>query len=100
MTLTTKSLSVSGGEALNKGDVMLIKITSGTVCDKKRVRAGTLINASARDARYLIASGKAMPVEESPPEPETREPIKTVKRAEIKRRTTRRGKRSGKASNG
>lgn len=52
-----------GGELIapghNQGAQMHIKILRGTVIDGKRVAVGAVVEASNRDAKYLISTGKA-----------------------------------------
>lgn len=49
---------------------MKLKIIRATVCGGKPVEVGEVVDASERDARTLIALGKARPVKDEPqPEP-------------------------------
>jgi len=43
--------------------VPVIRITRQTVCGRRTVRPGDLVDASDADARYLIAIGKAQPAQ-------------------------------------
>lgn len=54
---------------------MLIKVLRGTVVGGKRVSAGTTVEASYEDAKYLINTGKA---EETKPKPTRRKKPKVA----------------------
>lgn len=64
MTLSTEN-GPSGGR-FSLGDTMKIKITRSTVVGGKPAPADAVVDASDRDARFLIAVGKAVAYVEPP----------------------------------
>ena len=54
-----------------------IRILKNTVCDGKTVKADAVIEASEKDARYLIASGKAEETSKPRPKPKANKSVKT-----------------------
>lgn len=95
MTLTkhgTGAALVAGPKAFKggpMGNLVEIKVTRSTMAGGERVEAGQIIKASERDARDLIALGKAVPVSQGAPEVQNRdeEVAKTAsKRANAKKK--------------
>ena len=73
--LTTKSAGALSGVLAGKEgfmDKVEIKILADTICDGERVRAGDVVTATVKSARYLLGTKKAEPFVGTQEAPATR----------------------------
>ncbi len=85
MTLTVKKF-----EGKAPGGLVKIKIIAGTVIGGMgRVKVNEIVTAPAKDARFLISTGKAIPVEEPAEKVEIREPEVMTREPKTRKRGRR-----------
>jgi len=80
--LTTKSAGGLVGPPVSQNEVntVRVKITSGTVADGKRYKAGEIVEVQEHTGRQLLSFRKAVPCEDEPKKPTARKPKTTTRK--------------------